>query len=79
MRTLLEFPQLVDPQVVEATRFNPECVPLHLFEKRSTHFLYYLGEVGHVPQRLPFFLEQPLLHVVGHVVNGLKNDLSLSL
>ena len=49
MGTLLEFHQLVDPQVVEATRFNPKGVPLHRSERGSTHFLYYLGEVSHVP------------------------------
>ena len=61
---LLEFPQLVDPQVVETTGFNPEGVPPHLSESRSTHFLYYLSEVSHVPHRLLFLFEQPILHVV---------------
>ena len=58
------FPQLVDPQVVEATRFNPKGVPLHRGESWSTHFLYYLSEVSHVPQWLSFPLKQPLLHVL---------------
>ena len=76
MGALLEFPQLVDPQVVETTRFNPEGILPHLSESRSTHFLDYLSEVSHVPQRLSFLLELPILHVVGHVIYGLQYDLS---
>ena len=49
MLALLEFIQLVDPQVVETTRFNLEGVPLHRSESWSTNFLYYLSEVSHVP------------------------------
>ena len=64
VRALLEFPQLVDPQVVETTRFNPEGVLPHLSESRSTHFIDYLGKVSHVPQRLLFLLELPIPHVV---------------
>ena len=76
MGALLEFPQLVDPQVVETTGFNPEGVPSHLSESRSTYLLYYLGKVSHVLQRLAFLFEQPILHVVGHVFDGLKYNLS---
>ena len=77
--TLLEFLQLVDPQVEETTRFNPKGVPLHCSESWSTHFLYYLSEVSHVPQWLSFPLEQPILQVVRHVFYGYEYDLSLSL
>ena len=79
MGALLEFPQLVDPQVVEATRFNPKGVPLYRGESWSTHFLYYLGEVSRLPQWLLFPLKQPLLHVLRHVFYGLEYDLSPSL
>ena len=73
---LLELLDLVDPQVVEATRFNPEDVLLHLLESRSTHLLDYLHEVGHVPQRLSFSPEQQISYVLCHVFKGLEYDLS---
>ena len=79
MWVLLEFPQLVDPQLVEATRFNPKGVLPHRGEGWSTRLLYYLGEVSHVPQWLSFSLEQPLFHVLGHVCQGSEYDLSPSL
>ena len=79
MRALLELLQLVYPQVVETTGFNPEDVLPHLLESRSTHLPNYLCEVSHIPKRLSLLLELPLLHVVGHVVKHLENDVSLPL
>ena len=76
---LLELLELVDPQVVEATRFNPEDILFHRLESRSTYLLDYLCEVSHVPQRLPFSSEQSIPHVLCHVVEGLEYDLSLSI
>ena len=64
VRALLEFLQLIDPQVVKTTRFNPEGVLPQPGESRSTHFLEYHSEVSHVPERLSFLLELPILHVV---------------
>ena len=79
MWALLEFPQLVDSQVVEATKFNPKGVLPHRGEGRSTHLLYYLGEVGNVPQWLLFSFKQPLFHVLRHVCQGSEYNLSPSL
>ena len=79
MWALLEFPQLVDSQVVEATRFNPKGVLPHCGEGQSTCLLYYLSEVSHVPQWLSFILKQPLFHVLRHVCQGSEYDLSPSL
>ena len=36
---VLEPLQLVYPQVVETTRFNPEGIPLHLLENETTQLL----------------------------------------
>ena len=47
---LLEFPQLINSQVVETTRFDPKGVIPHCGEGWSTHLLYHLSEVSHVPQ-----------------------------
>ena len=49
MWTLLELIQLVDSQMLETTRPDPLGVPLHSSESWSTHFLYYLREVSHIP------------------------------
>ena len=64
---LLEFPQLVNSQVVEATRFNPKGVLPHRGEGQSTRLLYHLSEVSHIPQWLSFSFKEPLFHVLRHV------------
>ena len=46
MRALLEFPQLVYPQVVETTRFNPKGIFPHLLESWSSYLLDEISEVG---------------------------------
>ena len=65
---LMKLLELINPQVEESTRFDPEDILLHSFESRSTHLFNYLHEVSHVPQGLPFSPEQPIPHVLWHVI-----------